>query len=236
MRSGITFPVFVDLLRDLYVDVAVHALLTDERARTDSRISLMTGIHRKEIRRSRGIEAKPSQAPAVVTVTSQIIARWLAAPWANAEGAPRPLPRTATDDAPSFERLVGSVTTDVRPRAVLDDLLDQGIVTIGEHDEQLFYFARNLHDHIAAAAANVAGAVPAPYFDRSVHYDRLTEEAANRIEAASRVAAQDLLVRINRLAAAEADQIAPDAAPQPQRRINFGIYIYIEDEPANGEG
>ena len=73
---------------------------------------------------------------------------------------PLPLPRTA-EDGPSFDRLVESVTRDVRPRAVLDDWVSQGIATIGADDrislsadaflpqqgreEQLFYFARNVH-------------------------------------------------------------------------------------------
>jgi len=51
MRSGITFPIVADLMRSLFVEVASQELLTDARARTDSRISLLTGVHRKEIRR-----------------------------------------------------------------------------------------------------------------------------------------------------------------------------------------
>lgn len=53
IRYGITFPVLADLLRGLYVEVAANDMLADPKARTDSRISLMTGVHRKEIRRLR---------------------------------------------------------------------------------------------------------------------------------------------------------------------------------------
>jgi len=41
------------VVRGLYVEVARDDLLDDPRSRTDSRISLMTGVHRKELRRQR---------------------------------------------------------------------------------------------------------------------------------------------------------------------------------------
>ena len=164
-----------DVLRSLYVEVAAHELLTEPRARTDSRISLLTGVHRKEIRRWRSEPQEPEAVPPVITRTSQIIARWLHdAEYVDAEGQPRPLPRLPRPEGgPSFESLVQSVTSDVRPRAVLDDWLNHGIVTVDAADhvvldtaafvprpgsaEQLFYFGRNLHDHLSAAAANVTG-------------------------------------------------------------------------------
>jgi hypothetical protein len=252
IRSGVTFPVLVDLLRTLYVDVASHDLLADPRVQTDSRISLMTGVHRKEIRRLRSVAPGQNATPAVVTLSSQIIARWLGTPaFTDAAGAPLALPRPAQPDgAASFDSLVGSVTTDLRPRAVLDDWIGQGMVTLDQddrvhlntrafipragRDEQLFYFARNLHDHIAAAVANVSADGPAPFFDRSVHYDRLPREASLRLEEAGREAAQTLLLDVNRLALklTEGDAGAVPAAG-PTRRVNVGVYVYVEDEPGD---
>ena len=56
-------------------DVALRDLLSDPKARTDSRISLLTGIHRKDIRRLRQSEAVIDQTPATVAIGSQVIAR-----------------------------------------------------------------------------------------------------------------------------------------------------------------
>jgi hypothetical protein len=256
IRSGVTFPVLADLLRGLYVDVAAHDLLADPKAQTDSRISLLTGVHRKEIRRLRTEPLAADGIPAVVTLGSQIIARWLGAPpYADAEGRPLPLPRTArTAGEASFEGLVESVTKDVRARSVLDDWIGQEIVSLDPDgrvqlsrsafiprpggEEQLFYFARNLHDHIAAAAANVATAGPAPFFDRSMHYDRLRPETVAQLEATARDAAQQLLTDVNRIALAMAeadDKAAPDGTSAPVRRINLGVYVYVEDDPIDEE-
>ena len=94
IRAGITFPVLEDLLRGLFVDVAQNDLLPDPKSRTDSRISLLSGVHRKEIRRLRLLPQANTETPPVVTLTSQIIARWLgASPWIDANGNPLPLPR-----------------------------------------------------------------------------------------------------------------------------------------------
>ena len=62
MRAGVTFPVLADLLRTLYVEVAARDLLVDPKAQTDSRISLLTGVHRKEIRRLRELPPDTSRS------------------------------------------------------------------------------------------------------------------------------------------------------------------------------
>lgn len=242
IRSGVTFPVLADLLRALYVEVAARDLQPGEHARTDSRVSLLTGIHRKELRRQR-LEAGSEDEPAVVTLNSQIVARWLGS-HADADGTPLPLPRTGP--APSFDTLVTAATRDVRPRAVLDEWVAQGIATLdadglvrlqtagflpAELDARLFYFARNLHDHVAAASANILAVGPAPFLDRSVHYDGLGVDAAASLETEAREAATRLLLQVNTVALGIADKDdALASAARPTRRVNLGIYVYTEDE------
>lgn len=229
IRRGVTFPVIADLLRGLYVDVASADLLPDARTRTDSRLSLMTGVHRKEIRRLRAREQADPVEPGVVTVTTQVIARWLALsslddlrPATTSPPAPMPqalppaLPRSAEPGAPSFEALVAAVTTDIRPRAVLEEWVDQGLVHLDDNDhvhlnvaaflpdpggdEQAFFLGRNMHDHLAAGTANVLTEDRPPFLDRSAHYDQVSPETARRIEDAAREIATRALQDINGLA------------------------------------
>ncbi len=241
MRCGVTYPVLADLLRGLYVEIAHGDLPPAERRRSDSRISLRTGVHRKEIRRLRlDPPPQPAAAPAVVTRGSRIIASWLGAePWIDGSGRPRPLARSGPA---SFDALVASVTTDVRPRAVLDEWLSQGLVRMdgelvvlnaaafipppGQH-AQLHYFARNLHDHLAAAAANVTQAPP-PFMERSVHYDRLPEPVAAELEAIGRAAAQEMLVAVNRAALELLQRGTWEAGAT--RRVNLGVYLFTAED------
>lgn len=256
ITSGVTFPLFAELLRGLYVEVAEQDLLPDMAARTDSRISLLTGVHRKEIRRLRLDPTTDAGIPEVVTVSSQVIGYWLGqASYTDRAGRPLALPRLrAAAGGPSFEALVESVTTDIRSRAVLDDFVAQGLVTLEPGDivrlnqaafiprqgrpEQLFFFARNLHDHIAAASANVALRDGPHFLDSSVHYDRLDPEMAASLTVLAQQAAQDALLSVNR-AALEFVRHAPSGPARPaapMQRVNFGVYLYVAvDEPDKTE-
>ena len=122
---------------------------------------------------------------------------------------------------------------------MLDEWLDRGVAALdpegrvqlleaaylprGGAEPQLYYFGRNLHDHLAAAAANVAGPSPR-FFERAVHYDGLSEALAGRLEDRAREIAMDALKRAN----AEAHAACADD-PGGRHRWNFGIYIYRED-------
>ena len=248
MRAGVTFPVLSDMVRTLCVEVASRELLTSPRARTDSRISLLTGVHRKEIRRLRELPGDADPIPPAITLGTQVVGRWLGlGAYTAFNGQPLPLPRTAgAEGEPSFDSLVESITTDIRPRAVLDDWLSQGLVTLDGEDrvhlntaaflprgggrEQMFYFARNLHDHIAAASDNVSAPGPAPFLDRALHYDQLDETTARRLESIARDAAQAVLVEVNR-AAIELVEAMPPAAPgTAQSRVNFGLFVYRDSD------
>ncbi|ACL61462.1 DUF6502 family protein [Methylobacterium nodulans] len=242
VRCGITFPALTDLLRELYVNVAEYDFALPGKEQTDSRVSLLTGIHRKEVRRLRGAGAPVSAVPVAVSRTSRIIARWLAAPeFTDEQGRPRPLPR-ASETEPSFESLVASVTRDLRPRAVLDEWLDRGIAFVDEAErivlseaafvprgggeQQLYYFGRNLHDHVAAAVTNILEERPR-FLERAVHYDGLSPDLARRLEARAREIAMEALQQANREAHA-----ACETDPGGAARWNFGLYVYVEEAPA----
>lgn len=241
MRGGVTFPVASAMLRELYVDVAQRELLGDPQARSDSRVAVLTGVHRKELRRLREMGPEAEPAPAKLALSSLVIARWLSvAPWAESPGVARRLARAGGEE--SFEGLVSSVTRDVRPRAVLDEFLAQGVVEQDSEDmlvlrdaaylprpgqeEQLFYFARNLHDHAAASCANVEAQGDPPFLDRSVHYDGLSDAAAAALRAEARAAAIRLLVEIN----AAAMRLVEEPGSAGTQRVNLGVYLFGEDE------
>ncbi len=243
VRRGITFPAVCDMLRELYVNVAEHDFALSGKEQTDSRVSLLTGIHRKEVRRLRGAGAPVNVVPASLSRTSRILARWLAsAETTDPEGRPLPLRRVAPPGEPSFEALVASVTRDLRPRAVLDEWLDQKLATLSADDvvtlletafvpqagdeQQLYYFGRNLHDHAAAAVTNVLGE-PSRFLERAVHYDGLSQDVARDLEARSRDLALEALRTANRQA-----HEACEADPGGRWRWNFGVYIYAEEVPA----
>ena len=239
IARGVGLAAMTELLKDLYVSVAVNDVAAGEKAATDSRVSVMTGVHRKDVKRLRGLSPEDVPAPRSIGLGAQVVSRWLASPeTTDSQGRPLPLPRQA-ETGPSFDALVASVSTDVRPRAVLDDWLrlgvarqdDAGRVVLNQmafipekgFEEKAFYLGRNTGDHIAAAAHNLL-ADGNPFLERSVHYSGLTDDSAKILaEAAERTGMQALLA-LNRMALelATKDKGRDGAV----RRINFGLYFY----------
>jgi hypothetical protein len=238
VNRGIGLTAMTELLKEVYVSVAVQEAGAGGKPPSDSRVSVMTGVHRKDVKRLRHLSPEDLAAPRSVGLGAQIIARWLGTPdLIDASGRPRPLPRQSLS-GPSFDALVEGVSTDVRPRAVLDDWLRLGVARVdGDNvvlnhqafvapkglEEKSFYLGRNVGDHIAAAAHNLQGDGNT-LLERSVHYSNLTESSIKTLaEAAERTGMQALLA-LNRMALdlAEQDKGKQDAV----QRMNFGLYFF----------
>lgn len=243
LSHGITFPYLGDLLKLIYVETAEAEFGLGLRPLTDSRITLLTGVHRKDVRRLRREAPLNVEPPPSLTLGTRIVAVWLGDPsYLDREGRPRALPRTPSKGgAESFAALVEKVSKNVRPRSVLDELARLGVVEIDaddnvrltaggfvpvkELDAKAFYFGEALHDHLAAAVHNLAG-VPPAWFERSVYYDELTPAAIAKLTARSEELSMHLLQEINR------DGMtleASDPPPPGQRmRMRLGVYFYAE--------
>ena len=240
MARGVTCPMLANLLKDIYVDVAQREFGGEGRTPSDSRITLLTGIHRKDVRRLRAAPPPGAEEiPETVALGAQIVAAWTRR-FRDAKGRPRPLARLQSQGgAESFEALVAGVSTDIRARAVLDAWLRLGVAELDGDDrvalrtaafvpsrgfaEKAFYFGHNVGDHLAAAAHNVLGDKP-PFLERSVHYDSLDPASVEKLAALAEDTGMKALQTVNREAMqAEARDKKSDA---PKQRITFGMYFF----------
>lgn len=200
---------------------------------TDSRLSVMTGLQRRDLAKLREERETEDAQPRQVNHLSRLVAKWQADPKMN--GAP--LPRRG--DGPSFDTLARSVRQDVHPKAMLDQLVAAGTVAIRDDDtvellqpsyqplpgssEQLAYLFDNVGDHLAAATENLLAEHP-PHFERAVHYNQLSEKAVTQLDALYRERQMALLQELN---AAAAELQASDPGPC---RFRAGGYFYSEEE------
>lgn len=249
MAHGIHFPAFSELAKSVFVDVAARDFPDDGSGLTDSRVCLLSGVHRRDVKRLRA-DAQQYQAPQSVSMGAQIVARWCAeAVYLDHQRRPKPLPRLFSHGGEvCFERLVESVSKDIRPRAVLDEWLRLGVATLDEADfvhlteaafvpangveEKAFFFGKNLHDHLSAATHNLLDGKPA-YLERSVYYDGLSEESVEKLRVLSRELGVAALQEINRQAMALQQQdVDREGADQ---RMTFGVYFY-DESMRNGGG
>ena len=242
--QGITYPMLADLLKQVYVEVAVRDFRLEGEAPTDSRVTLLTGVHRKDVKRLRTPGApQPEAMPEMVALGSQLAAVWTTRrDLRDSKGRPRPLPRLASQGgARSFEGLVASISKDIRARPLLDEWLRLGVVKIDEQDrvvlrsaafvpsrgfdEKAFYFGHNLHDHIAAAGHNVQGEGP-PFLERSVHYDGLDAASVAGIKELAERAGMEAVQSVYR--ESKEHETRDRKSASPKQRLTFGIYFYSE--------
>ena len=74
IRQGITYPQFAASLKLVFLEVARQELRAGNQRETDSAVSVLSGVHRKEVR-AVGVTAAPQMSPAL-TLASQIFTRW----------------------------------------------------------------------------------------------------------------------------------------------------------------
>ncbi|MBF0621751.1 MAG: hypothetical protein HQL54_07455 [Magnetococcales bacterium] len=249
LEHGITFPHLANLLKSVFVDVVNRDMVLDGKRQTLSRISVVSGVHRKDVRRLLD-EAPMDMVPnRSIALGTRLIGIWLGDPlYLDEQGTPLPLARQG--DAPSFDALVTSVNVDVRPRSILDEWLRSGIVHLDEEnrvvldeaafipredfDEQAYFFGRNLRDHIAAGSHNLIHRDERLFLDRAVFYDGLTPESAEELRTLSRQLATETLRKINKQALKLADQ--DEGKTDADQRITFGTYYYQDTQPRESEG
>ena len=249
LANGIAYPQLVELLKGLYVELAVRDFPVSGKEQTDSRISLLTGIYRKDVKRLRAMPRDDERPPDTVSFGMRLINAWELPPYSDETGMPLRLPRLARRGGElSFEALVASVSKDIRSRAVLDEWVRLGIASLNQSDEvtlmteafvpnqgfaeKAFYFGHNLHDHAAAAASNLLGE-RAPFLERSVQHSRLPASVVHALALEAENGGMRLLKSLNRKAqTAGLDAQANIVDSDTQQRFTFGIYFYAEDSTA----
>lgn len=169
LLQGITLGYLTELLKSLLVEEAEQNFRLDQKPTTDSRISLLTGVHRKDVNRLRtSVLEEDTKLTSKVSLGAQLVAQWLGnKQYLDDAGQPKPLPRYKSEGGEaSFEAMVMGINSDIRSRVVLDEWTRLGVVHIDDKkrvclnkdafipakgfDEKAFYFGHNLHDHAAA--------------------------------------------------------------------------------------
>jgi len=242
IHHHVTFPQMREILKEIYIDAAGEIIQGDGQKDNYSRLYVLTGVHRKDIKRLRETDIDQSQAGTNPSLGGALIARWTALPeYLTDNGLPRRLKKTGNDQEPGFDQLVTSVSKDVRPRAVLDEWIRQKIVSLeddlvvlnesafvpAQNFEQLcYYLGHNLHDHIATASNNLLQNGE-PLLERSVYYAKLTPESVDKLHQAANAQATKMLADINKKAMSLYNK--DRSSKQATHRFRLGCYWHQQE-------
>ena len=230
-------------LRELFVTVAEEEFtIPAARRQTDSRISLLTGINRKEVRRIRssGERSEPPHSFGVNQATN-LISRWMTDPeTTDRRGRPRPL-RYRASRGPSFMKLARKVTGDLAPRVLLNELVRSGAAEVAAGDvvilrgeayvpkareEELLILGEDPAELVGTILRNIFSTDKERLLQRKVYYDNLGADAAERIRARMRSEGERFLRRVNRALSRFDRDRNPQAPGGDRYYAALGVYFF----------
>ena len=247
LKHGVPFGVFADMARWLYVDVADKELGLPGRAQSNSRISVITGLSRKEVLKQKNIEQPvDEQSLERYNRAARVISGWVRdIRYTDANGSPLPLVlESDIKETASFAELVKRYSGDVPVRAILDELLHVGSVTKnpdgtiellsrayvpGKDDiSKLSILGTDVRELLMTISNNIENPEKLR-FQRKVSYDNISDENAALFKKLSARDCQKLLEKFDQWLAKRDRDTNPDAKGSGRKSVGVGIYFFEED-------
>lgn len=242
LRSGVGYNEFVAALKPVFLAQAQAELARQAQKPTDSAISLLSGLHRKDVRSFREAATQAMEQVQAdgstwgkPSIANQVVTRWL-----GQDAWPDTLPLTG--EAPSFEALARSVSTDVHPRTVLQEMLRLGVATEHEgqvqllraafvpdakHQEARHLMAGSVSDHLQSGVHNLSADSQRKFLEQSVFADGLSAESVQQLN----LLANDLWTQAMQQMVAAATPLCEQDANHPQpHRFRLGLFTFAAPE------
>ena len=241
LRHGVSHAAFADWAKQVYVNVASAEFGIGAKRPSVSRIAIVTGINRKEVKRIADLPAEVDTGVSRHNRAVRVVTGWLRdEEFRTARGKPRVL--AYGDAGDSFNRLVRKHGGDVPARALLDELVRVGTVTrdgsrvelvrggyVPHRSEEalLDLFATSARDLLTTLEHNLAGEGP-KRLQMSVAYDNVTDEGLAAFRKLSGERAMKLLRELDAELSPYDRDLHPDVEGEGRHRTGLGVY-YIED-------
>lgn len=244
LRYGISFGEFAEMARWVFVDIAKKDFSIPGRKQTISRISVITGLNRKDVTRltKTDIYAETSATP-VINRAGRVIGGWVQDDnFHDSKGGPAVL--TLEGGTDSFAELVKRYSGDMPVRAVLDELLRIEAVKKTEDNTVSLLTRAYIPKNLDAGKISILGTDAAdlmstidhnlveqeqPFFQRKVVYDNIPSEAVTGFREISAAEGQLLLEKLDALLTGQDRDRNPSIAGSGRKRLGVGIYYFEED-------
>lgn len=243
MRHGVSYRLFADIARHVYVDVAREDFALPRRKPSLSRMAVLTGINRKDIAklqdRPHPLSDAPQEKP---TPAARVVTGWLNdVRFHDETGEPAELPIEAEGTQPSFAQLVREHSSDVPVRALQDELerihalvrrgdrvalVARGYIPVEDMQENIRIFGTAAADLMATMDHNIAKLEPGTFIQRTVSYENIPVELLDQIRQRSAREGQEFLLKVNDwLAQCDGEQTL-EPAGSGKARAGIGLYYF----------
>ena len=246
LRNQVPYGAFADLAKWVYVDVAFREFSVPTRKQTASRVSVMTGLTRKEVESLKKIATPDDGAIShEYNRAVRVINGWMYDPrFLDKKGQPALLPIEGEN---SFFALVKDYSGDATPGAVLDELVRTGAVEKRENgsgyvrlnnrayipneseEEIIHILGTDVALLLQTIDHNLREGKTNPYYQRKVAYNNLPVEALERFRSLSAERAQALLEEMNHYLSQHDRDTNPQSHGTGRKHAGIGIYYFEED-------
>lgn len=255
LRNGIPYGTFADISKRVYVNIAMEEFGIPNRKQSISRVSVITGLTRKEVSRVKDMpDIDSSETIERYNRAARVISGWVRdSRFTTGNGKPCELTLfgDGEGEGASFSDLVRSFSGDIPVRAVLDELLRVGMVErLDNGDIRLLNHAYIPHTEEAEKLAILGTDVKylidtinhnlncdpsASLFQRKVAYDNLPEEVLPELRNISSKRGQALLEDLDKWLSQYDRDINPAVNGTGRKRAGLSIYYFEENLNDKGE-
>lgn len=241
LRHGVSHAEFANWARQVYVREAFQHFGMHDKTPTTSRVAIVTGINRKEVKRIRELPDDVDTGVSKHNRAVRVVTGWLQdQSFQDEAGQARALRYGNPEDG--FNQLVKRHGGDVPARAVLDELtrvgtvehrdgvvrlLQQGYVPHQSESAMLDIFATSACDLLTTLDHNLNGGQPRR-LQMSVAYDQVSTQGREVFRQLSAEQGMQLLRTLDESLSPH-DQTGPNAQPgNGSHRVGLGLY-WIEE-------
>jgi hypothetical protein len=246
LRHGVAFSEFAEILKGVYVDVAAKDFALPDRKVSGSRIAILTGLTRKDVRRISGALSHPeaaadSEGLGNLNRATRVLSGWHQdRDFTGPYSMPLELP---FDGEVSFSALARRYSGDMPARAMLEELIRVNAVEEVEGNQYRVvtrsyiaapiepvhaqYIGDVIHDLAATIEHNFNPARTEPLrFERWVATDKLNPKAIVDFRALVKEHGQRFLEKLDNWLSM--NEVTEDGGGADTLRTRVGIFTYEE--------
>ncbi|OED36783.1 hypothetical protein AB833_25560 [Chromatiales bacterium (ex Bugula neritina AB1)] len=244
LRNGVAYADFIHYVKKMFIEVADEDFSLPGRNQSVSRIAVVTGINRKEVKRVLDEGCQDSDRPES-NRAARVVKGWIRdEAYRDQNGKPRALCWGAGDNENSFEDLVKKYSGDIPARSILDEMIrlgaailtqdnqvqlaSSGYVPASNKEELLRLSGESVGDLLSTIDHNLAGTDTTTRLQMSVAYDDVSTEGVELFQKLSRDKSLELLHYLDGFLSTHDRTINPAAAGTGRHRTGIGIYFFEE--------
>lgn len=247
IRSGVRYDEFLELVRGVYVESAIRDGLGDGIKPTRAKVSLSTGVPRRDVDRFIDNDGALPGAPRTLTkILSEVLNRWHTDPlYVGPYGIPLEL-EVRSQRNRSFVELVASVNPQVSAQDVLEELvrlraviwsgdthlrvISRAFIPIEEMSPaQIEFFGNALTRLAGTLQYNLDGTNTEKRLERSVIANKgLPKEVVPVFQKHAREKVSELLIELDNWISPYAGHVEPDGQIE---RVGVAVFQFVDPVP-----